>query len=170
MHSLRPLERADLPLVLSWRNHPAISRYMCNQHHIELEEHLRWFERVSQDPRQELLIYEVGDRPWGYLNFTHKAQGEIAEWGFYVAPDAQRGTGTCMTSSALRFAFANRGLHKLSAQVLAYNERSIHLHRKLGFQQEGLLRAQHFCGEKYHDIYCFGLLASEWKASPEESK
>jgi UDP-4-amino-4,6-dideoxy-N-acetyl-beta-L-altrosamine N-acetyltransferase len=53
-------------------------------------------------------------------------------------------------------------LHKLCGQALAFNERSIRFHQNLGFRREGVLRQQHFDGEQYHDVVCFGLLASEW--------
>jgi len=33
---------------------------------------------------------------------------------------------------------------------------------RLGFQREGVLRQQHFDGQQYHDVVCFGLLANEW--------
>ncbi|MCY1275183.1 pseudaminic acid biosynthesis N-acetyl transferase [compost metagenome] len=139
-----------------------VSRYMFDQRPIQLNEHIQWFARASNDPNRTLLIFERDGQPKGHVNFTHKP-GAIAEWGFYIAPDSEKGTGTQLTKSALKYAFQELRLHKVSAQVLAYNERSIRLHHKLHFQQEGILRSQHFDGNNYHNIHCFGLLASEWQ-------
>jgi RimJ/RimL family protein N-acetyltransferase len=57
------------------------------------------------------------------------------------------------------------GMYKLSGETLGHNERSIRLHRFLGFKEEGVLREQHFDGTAYRDIICFGLLEREWRES-----
>jgi UDP-4-amino-4,6-dideoxy-N-acetyl-beta-L-altrosamine N-acetyltransferase len=152
----------DLQQVLFWRNHPDVRRYMYSQHEISLEEHARWFSRASQDPGRHLLLFEIDRIPRGFFQTHQIASGGIAEWGFYAAPDAPKGAGRALGEAALQYAFETVGLHKLCGQALAHNERSIHFHLSLGFQREGFLRQQHFDGERYHDVMCFGLLASEW--------
>ena len=163
MGILRRLTEADLPLLLSWRNDPTINRYMFNQRPIQLAEHLQWFCKAIQDRRYSLLIYEMNGEPLGHINFTQKPDSYIAEWGFYIAPNAPKGTGSNMCELALEVGFNEMKLHKISAQVLGYNERSLRLHQKLGFQQEGVLLDQHYDGSYYHNTHCFGLLAREWK-------
>jgi UDP-4-amino-4,6-dideoxy-N-acetyl-beta-L-altrosamine N-acetyltransferase len=152
----------DLELVLSWRNHPEIRRYMYTQCEITLEEHAGWFARVSQDPGRHILVFEIDKTPLGFINIHQIANGGIANWGFYAAPDAPNGLGRLLGQAALRHAFEAVRLHKLCGQALAFNERSIHLHLILGFQREGILSQQHYDGQRYHDVVCFGLLASEW--------
>ncbi len=134
---------------------------MFNQQPISLEEHRQWYLRVAQSAAYTLLIYEQEGVALGHMNFTQKTDSAVAEWGFYLSPSAPRGTGSKMSECALELAFEELHFHKVSAQVLAYNERSLHLHHKLGFKQEGVLRSHHFDGERYHDIHCFGLLANE---------
>lgn len=165
---IRPMVREDLERVLGWRNHPEVRRYMYTRHEISLDEHTRWFERASVDPARHLLIFECGDLPLGYVQFHRSTQGVIADWGFYVAPDAPGGTGRRLGECALEHAFGALKLHKVCGEALAFNERSIHFHLRLGFQQEGRLREQHFDGQKYHDVVCFGLLAAEWPAPHRE--
>jgi hypothetical protein len=58
-------------------------------------------------------------------------------------------------------------LHKLNGEVLADNERSIHLHKKVGFTEEGRFREQHDDGANRIDIVRVGLLASEWPTHRE---
>lgn len=159
---VRPMDERDLEQVLSWRNHPEVRRYMYTQHEITLEEHTRWFVRASQDPVRHLLVFEIDATPFGFINIHQIANGGVADWGFYAAPDAPKGVGRALGKTALRYAFEAVGIHKLYGQILVYNERSIHFHQNLGFQREGVLRQQHFDGQQYHDVVCFGLLASEW--------
>lgn len=161
--SIRVMSADDLHSVLAWRNHPDIRRYMYTQHEITLEEHRAWFERASQDPRKHLLVFEVGGVAQGFVNITEQISPGVADWGFYIAPDATKGTGRQLGQTALQYAFKSLRLHKVCAQALAFNERSIKFHRGLGFQQEGILRDQHYDGENYHAVICFGLLSTEWQ-------
>lgn len=161
--SVRRMTEGDLEQVLSWRNHPDVRRYMYTQHEISLEEHTRWFARASQDPERHLLLFEIDATPLGFINIHRIASGGIADWGFYAAPDASQGTGCALGKAALRYAFEAVRLHRVCGHVLAFNERSIRFHLHLGFQREGHLRQHHFDGQHYHDVVCFGLLASEWR-------
>lgn len=156
---------ADLTLVLAWRNHPDVRRYMYSQHEITPAEHQHWFERSMPDPRKHLLIFEVDHQPVGFVNFNEIGAGRIADWGFYAAPRAPRGSGQQLVRAALDHAFVQLRLHKVNGQALTYNERSIQLHLSLGFQQEGILRDQHFDGERFHHVVCFGLIQHEWQAN-----
>lgn len=162
---LRPMNENDLKMVLAWRNHPKVRSYMYKQQEISLEDHTFWFEQMSQDPKRSLLVFESNGIACGFINIHEVAHGGIGDWGFYAAPDAPKGTGRELGVAALRYAFKMVGLHKLCGQVLASNERSIRFHLNLGFLREGVLRQQHYDGRFYHDILCFGLLATDWHQS-----
>lgn len=157
------MNQADMDQVLAWRNHPEVRRFMYSQLEISAEEHAQWFARASQDPERHLLMFEINKSPLGFINIHLIASGGIADWGFYVAPDAAKGTGRSLGQAALRYAFEAAGVNKLCGQALASNERSIRFHLNLGFQREGILRQQRFDGQQYHDVFCFGMLAREWQ-------
>ena len=169
MHILRPMTEADLEQVLEWRNHFEVRRYMYTTHEISLEEHRNWFAGVSKNPAVNLMIYEHLDQALGYVNITRVRCHEVADWGFYVAPDAPKGTGRSLGKQALSYAFTELGLHKVCGQALGFNYRSIAFHKALGFLEEGRLRDQHFDGTAFHDVVCFGLLKYEWHAKVEVS-
>ncbi len=97
----------------------------------------------------------------GFVQFSGVAPGGIADWGFYAAPEARKGSGSKLGVAALGFAFETLGLHKVCGQALDFNEASIRFHLRLGFQQEGVLREQKRIGGKYHDLICFGLLCHD---------
>lgn len=159
---VRSMTHADLELVLAWRNHPEVRRYMYTQHEITIEEHQRWFERSRHNQKKHLLIFEINQQPLGFVNFHEAGTFGIADWGFYVAPDAPKGIGQELGCAALNYAFNDVKLHKVAGEALAFNERSIKFHKSLGFQEEGLLRDHHCDGVNYHNVICFGLLSHEW--------
>ncbi|MDO8861655.1 UDP-4-amino-4,6-dideoxy-N-acetyl-beta-L-altrosamine N-acetyltransferase [Haliea sp. E1-2-M8] len=161
------MSQADLEQVLVWRNHADVRRYMYTTHEIGLDEHRKWFGSAKSNPDTHLLIFERDGQASGFVNISSTRCLEVADWGFYVAPDAPKGTGRALGKRVLTYAFGELGLHKVCGQALGFNERSIQFHTVLGFTEEGRLRDQHFDGHKYHDVVCFGLLANEWEATVE---
>ncbi|MEP4558973.1 UDP-4-amino-4,6-dideoxy-N-acetyl-beta-L-altrosamine N-acetyltransferase [Cobetia amphilecti] len=162
---LRPLEEADLAQVRQWRNHPEVRRFMYTQHEIVEAEHRAWFHRSQQEPDRHLLLAETEGRPFGFVNIQlEDVEAQRAIWGFYLAPQAPRGSGQALGRAALAHAFGELGLYKLCGEALAGNVRSLKFHERLGFIREAHLRDHHFDGHIYHDVIGFGLLRSEWQA------
>lgn len=159
---VREMQESDLHLVLAWRNHPDIRKFMYTQHEISFKEHSAWFAKAHLDEGKKLLIFEVSGVPMGFVNLTFHKHGEIADWGFYISPEADKGTGRSLGQTTLQYVFNELGLHKVCGEALDYNEPSIRFHLKLGFKEEGALRDQFFDGQNYHTVHYFGLLHSEW--------
>ena len=137
---------------------------MYSKHEIGEAEHRAWFAQMQHDQKSRWYIHEDDQgTPDGVVYFTqYLPENRSSFWGFYAAPDAPPGTGTKLGIDALDEAFHGLRLHKLNAEALASNQRSLRFHEKLGFQQEGLFREFHFDGERYVDVVRLGLLASEW--------
>lgn len=154
----------DLPMVLAWRNSPELRKHMLTQHQISMQEHRSWFERVQHDVTRQQLVVLEGGVPLGFVQFNPIGQGGIADWGFYVRPDAPRGSGRKLGQTALIHGFKSLGLHKICGQALETNVVSIAFHKKLGFIEEGRLHEQKRIDGNYHTLICFGLLAKDWVA------
>lgn len=159
---VRPMEERDLALVLEWRNHPEVRHFMYTRHEIMPDEHRRWFETCRQQPGRHLLIYDEEHAPLGFINLSPTGFSGVADWGFYAAATAPKGTGQRLGRAAMRYAFQTLGLHKVCGEALEYNERSIRMHERLGFSREGCLREHYFDGTTYHSVIRFGLLSQEW--------
>jgi len=161
---LRDMTAQDLTLVLAWRNHPEVRKYMFRQDEIGAGEHREWFRRCLMEPGRHLLVYEEGDGPAGFANLGNAFVGSDATWGFYVAPGAPRGTGGRMCQAALDHAFSALGVRKVSGEAIATNLRSIALHERLGFLREGMRREPRpGAPDGYHEVVCFGLTADAWR-------
>lgn len=152
----------DLPMVLAWRNHPAVRSYMLTQNEISPEDHCNWFARVKDDKTRQQLIVMDGVDPLGFIQFISVCQGGIADWGFYARPDAPKGSGKKLGHTALTYAFKHLGLHKVCGRVIERNLASISFHRKLGFREEGRLLEHQRIANQYHTLLYFGLLSREW--------
>jgi RimJ/RimL family protein N-acetyltransferase len=76
-----------------------------------------------------------------------------AEWGKGIAPEA--------AYAVCRLAFTTLRMHRIHANVYAFNPRSARVLRKLGFRLEGRAREHHRDGGRWVDVLRFGLLAAE---------
>jgi len=86
--------------------------------------------------------------------------GERADWG--------KGYGTDAMRIALRFAFTELNLHRVSLSAYAYNPRAIRSYEKAGFSIEGRLRqVVHRDGQRADEVF-MGVLREEWERRHKE--
>jgi RimJ/RimL family protein N-acetyltransferase len=88
------------------------------------------------------------------------AIGERANWG--------RGYGYEAACLAITFAFQELNLHRITATIFNYNERSINLVERLSFRREGAFREFLERDGVRHDMLLYGLLRPEWKTTPRD--
>jgi RimJ/RimL family protein N-acetyltransferase len=106
------------------------------------------------------------DRLLGYIEldgvlWSHQVCG-IA---YCIGEPADRGQGYGReaVSLALAFAFHELNLHRVTLTVFNYNQPSIALAEKLGFQREGVFREFLQRDGQRHDMFLYGLLRHEWE-------
>ena len=159
---LREMADTDLRMVLEWRNHLDVQKFMYTSDEISYEDHKNWFANSIRNPLVHLLIFEKDAVSLGFVNICKHPSGRTAEWGFYMAPKAPRGNGLLLGQTTLDYAFRNLKLHKLCGETFADNLASITFHEKLGFTREGLSQDQHFDGEHHRYVAYYGLLYDDW--------
>jgi len=77
-------------------------------------------------------------------------------------PYWRRGYATEAIRIVLRFYFRELGYQKLTAIVYSFNERSLHMHEKLGFVFEGRLRRTVYTNGRHYDTIYFGMTKEEF--------
>lgn len=91
--------------------------------------------------------------------------GSIAYW---IAPEFQgSGFGRAAVRRLLTYAFDERRLNRVRADVLAGNDASVALLERLGFVHEGVNRGQKQRAGQRVDTNVFGLLAHEWREAED---
>jgi RimJ/RimL family protein N-acetyltransferase len=104
----------------------------------------------------EIGLEEEEEQPSGDV-FVAVGIGERENWG--------KGYGTDAMSILLKYAFNELGLERVSLTVSEYNPRAIQSYLKVGFVEEGRLRAaEKRAGHRYDLIY-MGILREEWEES-----
>jgi RimJ/RimL family protein N-acetyltransferase len=163
--TLRVLEREDVPFVQRAANDPSIRRAIGGQPSpTTREREERDFEVRDADPEVlELLV--CTDEPVGVVEFDPlDREADTATLSHWLVPEA-RGNGYAREalSEFLGFGFGELGLHRVTAEAFAFDQRSVALLDRLGFTREGTRREDTVADGERHDVHVYGLLAGEWR-------
>ena len=75
-----------------------------------------------------------------------------------------RGYGTDAMQVALRYAFTELNLERVTLNVFEYNPRAVRSYEKAGFQHEGRIRGALLKDGRRWDMIFMGILRGEWAA------
>jgi ribosomal-protein-alanine N-acetyltransferase len=97
--------------------------------------------------------------------------GGISEWpsldchiGYWIGVgETGKGLMRDAVSALVDHAFESRRLHRVAANILPANRRSIALVEALGFAREGLLRGLIEIDGAWRDHECWSVLSTEWR-------
>jgi RimJ/RimL family protein N-acetyltransferase len=168
---LRVVEKKDIPNILKWFNDPEVIQYL--QFYLPLTEEMevKWLERVNTSGNDIVFVIEavaedgkfkpIGTCGLHEINWKdRKATAGIAigEKEFWNG-----GRGTEAASLLVEYAFCQLNLNRIGSSVYDFNERSLAMQKKIGFQIEGRRRQAVFKNNRYADEIILGLLKKKWK-------
>lgn len=169
---LRPLERSDLARSIKWLNNPEIMRLLGRRHAMSMAEEEKWYEDYLKAGKSRIfaIVEENGEHIGniGLHNIDKENRraslgiviGEKQKWGM--------GYGSKALMTALKYAFRELGLHKVSLRVFQNNERAIKSYSRCGFKKEGVEREQVFKDGKFHDLFIMSILDREYESLSKE--
>jgi len=169
---LRPFRRSDISYFLKWFNDPEVVQYLDMYLPMTEMSEEKFIEEVGTTKARSdvLLVIEMmeGDstKPIGNcgLHQISSKDGD-AIFGIIIGEKNywSKGYGLEAARLIINYGFEQLNLHRISSSAFAFNERSIKLHKRLGFVEEGRLRQATFKNGQYHDRLQFGMLREEWK-------
>lgn len=162
---LRGVEASDNSMLLSLINDPDTEMMLGGSSWpVSEAEQLKWFERQEQN--KESLRCIVAEK-----NNTEKAVGTVilseidskngtGHIHIKLSKDGGRGRGygSDAIQAMVRYAFDELRLHCIYANILSYNEASIRLFEKCGFERDGVLRSRVFKKGHYVDVFAYSIL------------
>ncbi|ACV10772.1 GCN5-related N-acetyltransferase [Halorhabdus utahensis DSM 12940] len=166
--TLRPIETDDAEFLAETINHPEVWPTLGAYEPLNNQQEREWIESLGDSDDVHLLMCVDGE-PVGTVGLNEMMDvWGIAELGYYVHPDEQgNGYATDATRRMVRYAFEDRRLEKIYANVYPDNDASQALLEAVGFQREGVFRDHAFVRGERIDVYRYGLLAKEFEADGE---
>jgi len=159
---LRRFERRDLETYRSFVNDPEIARRIDRSGPVTAEEHAVWYDALVNSPTAD--VFAVEERSSGAFIglvwlFDIQARHARAEVRIVFGRSHGRGCGTEALRRLADYAFASRGLKKLWAEVMTFNEPAVRVFDKAGFAREGLLLSDRTTEQGRADVVRFGLVS-----------
>src|SRR4029079_16896771 len=112
---------------------------------------------------QLFSIETLDGEPFGTVNTRIDARRFSFDYGISLGREHWgHGYGDEAVILVGRYMFGELRLHKMHAYVYAFNQRSLAMHRKLGFVEEGTLREGQFTDGRFWDIHIFGMTSEEY--------
>lgn len=167
---LRGLEPADAPIFHEWNQDSEMARNMdFLWPPSSLAGVVAWIENtVKKEPlnNEYEMVMETKEGVFvGTINSHHCNQRVgCFSYGVAVRREHQRqGYAREAILLLLRYFFHELRYQKVTAQVFSFNEPSMRLHERLGFQLEGRLRQTLFSNGRHHDRLYYGLTRTEFE-------
>lgn len=131
LKNFRDLNEEQKWLVLSWRNHQNISKFMRTKR-ISQEEHFKFLEELKQSKTKKYFLLFRDKEPLGVIYFTNITL-DSCEFGIYQNPDL-KGNGAALMQKMLQYAQETLGVKSIYACALNTNQKAISLYQRFGFQ------------------------------------
>lgn len=173
MIQLRYFEESEIRQLMDWIDSPAFllqwagSAFQYPLTEAQLESYIENANREGAD----VFIYKVIDQETGKV-IGHISLGRIdrkhrsARIGKVLVGDRSvrgKGIGGQMIAEALKIAFDELKMHRVSLGVFDFNTGAIICYEKAGFVKEGLLRECRINGEEYWSMWEMSILEHEWR-------
>ncbi len=168
---LRAVEPSDWETFFNWNQDDDMARRLYAIPFPQSREAVRrWVEKTAtrepDDDTFHFIIENLAGEIAGSIA-THdcdRRHGTLS-YGLNVLPEHRRkGYAAEAIVILLRYYFLELRYQKATAHVYSFNEASLRLHERLGFQREGQLRRMIYAVGAYHDQVVFGLTVEEFVA------
>lgn len=158
--TLREIQYEDLPLINKWRNDPEIIAWLGNNFlYITKDVDADWYRNYLQH-RDKAVRFAIVENATNAMVGTAQltdmhAINRAAEFSIAIGEKEywNKGAGHTAIQMIIQHGFQDLNLHRIYLRVLARNVRAIHLYKKAGFLQEGILR---------QSLYKQGVFEDEW--------
>jgi ribosomal-protein-serine acetyltransferase len=129
----------------------------------------RYADATARDGARIYGIWSDGMLVGGVMFVEFSAAAGVCEIGCWSEPAGEgHGHIGAAVRELLRYAFEERGLHRVEWRCRSDNARSIALAERLGMTREGVLREAWRVGGRFHDKLVLSVLAPEWAAARDE--
>jgi len=163
---LRAINEEDVPVLTQHINDEETNVFLTITHPMSRAQERAWLTRSEADASQvtfAIVCNEshelIGTIGLGNIHPVHRTAtaGCALRNGFW-----SKGYGSDALDLLLEYAFGTLNLRKINAGAWSFNTRSIALQKKVGFREEGILKAQRYRNGEYVDEVRLGLFKEDF--------
>jgi UDP-4-amino-4,6-dideoxy-N-acetyl-beta-L-altrosamine N-acetyltransferase len=149
-------------MVLTWRNHNNVRKWMYSDDFISEEEHFNFIDKLVADNSRFYWVVKKKDEYFGTISLNKiDFNNKHTYLGIYSNPyNPIKNKGFSLIQCIKKLAFEIAEMHTLKLEVIEHNHKAIKFYKKSGFNEEGILKEFVFKDEKWHDVIVMGLINS----------
>lgn len=166
---LRAVEPADWEAHFQWDQDTEMERALARVYFPHSRERTkRWAERMAEQGGDgDGFHFEIENLEGELVGSitTNRCDSRNGTFTYGVAireGERRKGYAEEAIRMVLRYYFEELRYQKVTIYVYSFNEASIRLHERLGFQREGCLRRMMYTQGKFYDEVYFGMTAEEF--------
>jgi UDP-4-amino-4,6-dideoxy-N-acetyl-beta-L-altrosamine N-acetyltransferase len=129
------LDLEQKQMILNWRNHKNISRWMYNKNEIVWEEHLQFIKSLENTSNKLYFLVKCNNECIGVIDFTNLTDTSVF-MGVYSNPYLF-GKGNILINEIIRYSSQNLKINSIFAEVYSENLKAYSLYRKFDFKEYG---------------------------------
>jgi RimJ/RimL family protein N-acetyltransferase len=151
---LVPFSRRHLEDTLAWVNLQELAHFTGTLFPVSRAAHYKWFNQLKSDPLRRWFAIEADGAHCGNTGVKRlDPENLCAELFIYIGGERFRGCGIGVraTERLTEWCFGRLGLHRVFAQVFAYNAAALACYERAGFERDAILREHYFHQGRRHD-------------------
>ncbi|MGL5749084.1 MAG: GNAT family N-acetyltransferase [Paraclostridium sp.] len=129
---------------------------------MSIEQEESFIENISKQNNGLFIIVEIEGKIVGNLSFSGGTRQRIAhtgEFGVSVLKEYWgQGIGTKLIEYLIDWGKESGIIRKINLRVRSDNHSAIHIYKKLGFNEEGLITRDFFINERFYDSIFMGFI------------
>ncbi|MBP2316229.1 GNAT family N-acetyltransferase [Azospirillum soli] len=157
----------DAEMLLAWRTEPAITRFMFTDiDNPDASRQRAWIQAMEKRQDFRHFVIETQGCPIGYLSYSdiNWVHRRCSSGSYIVDADARRTVAGFLHSFIMDYCFYALGMNKMVNYFMEGNDNVIKIQRILKCREVGVLKEHVFKYGRYHDVFVFEILKSEWEA------
>lgn len=129
------LDDNELRMVLSWRNHDSVRRYLINKEEISWGDHVEFVKKLINNDSSFYWLARLRGKPCGVVSLRLDPKDHsYGMSGIFMSPDRQgTGDGVELAFHATHFFFEQMRVHTLRNDVYKNNKSAVKLNRAMGY-------------------------------------
>lgn len=174
-YTLREQQESDVESFFEYYTDPIVNKYILSQIPKTIEEtkyELNYWRQIFYNDQgiYFAIARNSDDKMIGSIGLTtYNSYHSRIELSYDIAKEYWRqGIATRAIKEMIKLTFFDLNINRLEAFSSTFNEASIKLLQKCGFEYEGKLRQHRYHRGKYVDVYSFSILKEDFAKDPNK--
>ena len=166
--NLTTIKKSDLKTLQKWRNSKDIWPYSTQYILLNMNNQKKWYKENLQK-KSNRIMFMITNKVGKTIGICGLIDTNLKDKSASIAiiigeiKYHDKGLGKEILQLLINYGFIKLKLHKIDAEVFAYNQKSIILFQKMNFKQEVVLRDSLWRKNKWWNIHKFSLIKNEFK-------